>query len=298
MNDKMLTERGGDLRFCDVRGARVPTLLFGTAWKNDSTARCTEAALRAGLRGVDTASQRQHYDEQGVGTALARLFAQTRLARAELYLQSKFTYAHGHARPPYDPSARVSVQVEQSLSRSLEHLGVARLDSYLLHSPWRNLGVARQDWEAWQALEALAAAEKVRFVGLSNVSAEQLETIHRLAEVKPAFVQNRCEAGQGWDRQTRAACGALGVTYQGFSLLTANTAAREHPVVLGAAARTGCSPEQVIIRFALQLGIVVLTGPTSERHLQDDLACFDFSLTTDEVRAIEALDSISGSTAT
>jgi diketogulonate reductase-like aldo/keto reductase len=278
--------------------ACVPSLLFGTAWKNDSTVRYTENALRAGLRGVDTANQRQHYNEPGVGTALTRAFEQARLARTDLFVQSKFTYARSHERAPYDAGSPVGVQVEQSFASSLQNLGVTALDSYLLHSPWRNVGVARQDWEAWQAFEGLVWAKKVRFVGLSNVSADQLETIHRLAEVKPAFVQNRCEASRGWDRRTREACAALGVTYQGFSLLTANSAARKQPVVLDAAARTGRSPEQVIIRFALQLGIVVLTGPTTERHLHDDVACFHFTLTEDEVRAIEALDTASGCTVT
>lgn len=288
-----------DFRNRRVHDVGVPSLLFGTAWKNDSTARSTEAALRAGLRGVDSANQRPSYDERGVGAALACVFSQAPLERAELFLQSKFSYARSHEQPPpYDTLAAVNLQVEQSFASSLSNLGVSTLDSYLLHSPWQRAGVARQDWEAWQALEGLVFQQKVGLIGLSNVSTEQLETIHRLAEVKPAFVQNRCEAQRGWDRETREACRALGVTYQGFSLLTANAAARRHPHVLRAAERTDRTPEQIIIRFALELGIIVLTGPTTERHLHEDLDCFEFSLTDAEVCAIEALDTLSGSTAT
>src|SRR5216117_2073776 len=94
--------------------APIPDFLYGTAWKEDRTPALTELALDAGFRGIDTANQRRHYFEAGVGEALAAAFA-AGLARDDLFLQTKFTYAGGQDhRLPYDPRAPLATQVEQS----------------------------------------------------------------------------------------------------------------------------------------------------------------------------------------
>src|SRR3984885_6126643 len=104
--------------------AAVPTFLYGTAWKEDRTAALVEMALRAGFRGIDTANQRRHYLEAGVGEALRAAYSAGVVTRADLFLQTKFTYRPGQDhRLPYDPAASLSVQVAQSLASSLEHLG-------------------------------------------------------------------------------------------------------------------------------------------------------------------------------
>ncbi|MEA3136298.1 MAG: hypothetical protein QOC71_579, partial [Thermoplasmata archaeon] len=109
-------------------------LVYGTAWKEDATERLVGLALEAGFRGIDTANQRKHYHEAGVGAALRTAFADGVVARDELFLQTKFTHLGGQDhRLPYDPRAPVAKQVEQSFAKSLEHLGIDRLDSYVLH---------------------------------------------------------------------------------------------------------------------------------------------------------------------
>src|SRR5436305_4949807 len=106
------------------RPAAAPTFLYGTAWKEDRTAALTELALRLGFRGIDTANQRRHYFEAAVGEGLAAAYRAGIVARADVFLQTKFTYQSGQDhRLPYDPAARLSVQVAQSLAGSLEHLG-------------------------------------------------------------------------------------------------------------------------------------------------------------------------------
>jgi diketogulonate reductase-like aldo/keto reductase len=100
-------------------------------------------------------------------------------------------------------------------------------------------------------------------------------------------VQNRCLASSGWDRQVRAFCAQHGIGYQGFWLLTGNTRELHAPVVLRAAERSGRTAAQVLFRFALQIGIIPLTGSSSLDHLQQDLACFEFELEPAEVAAIE-----------
>ena len=114
----------------------VPDFLYGTAWKEERTAALTELALRMGFRGIDTANQRRHYFEAGVGQGLAAAYRDGVVARSDLFLQTKFTYQRGQDhRLPYDAAADLSVQVAQSLAGSLEHLGTDHVDSYVLHGP-------------------------------------------------------------------------------------------------------------------------------------------------------------------
>src|ERR1700730_10604948 len=114
----------------------TPDFLYGTAWKEDRTAALTELALRTGFRGIDTANQRRHYFEQGVGEGLAAAYRAGIVTRADLFLQTKFTYQRGQDhRLPYDPEAQLAVQVAQSLAGSLEHLGTDYVDSFVLHGP-------------------------------------------------------------------------------------------------------------------------------------------------------------------
>jgi diketogulonate reductase-like aldo/keto reductase len=275
----------------DVHGVAVPAFLYGTAWKEQRTEELTRLALAQGFRGVDTANQRKHYFETGVGDALAAAIAAGTVRREDVFLQTKFTSLGGQDhRLPYDADADTATQVRQSAQVSLQHLRTDVIDSYVLHGPSSSRGVAREDADAWQAMEALHDAGTVRLLGVSNVSPEQLATFHRLARVKPAFVQNRCFAAAGWDREVRAFCDAHGVVYQGFSLLTANPRALRSRAVAEAAARTGRTAAQVVFRFALAVGMVPLTGTTDAVHMRDDLDVLAFDLAPDEVRAIEQVE--------
>ncbi|MET0792761.1 MAG: aldo/keto reductase, partial [Polyangiaceae bacterium] len=115
-------------------GAPIPKLLYGTAWKEERTQALTALALSAGFRGVDTANQRKHYVEVGVGQAVQAAIGAGLVTRAELFLQTKFTLQGGQDhRLPYDPKAPIATQVEQSLRSSLEHFATDSVDSFLLH---------------------------------------------------------------------------------------------------------------------------------------------------------------------
>ena len=272
-----------------VQGVRVPAFLYGTAWKEDATAPLARAALDAGFRGIDTANQRRHYFEAGVGEALAGALA-AGLAREDIFLQTKFTYAGGQDhRLPYDPAAALATQVAQSFANSLEHLGVAHLDSYVLHGPSVRRGLSDDDWETWAAMERLHGEGKTRLLGVSNVTLAQLEELYRRASVKPAVVQNRCFAAMGWDREVRRFCAERDILYQGFSLLTATPDVFRFRFVHEIAARKGMTLPQVVFRFALEVGMVALTGTTSRAHMEEDLRVCDFALEPEEVRAIETV---------
>ena len=268
----------------------LPPLLYGTAWKEDRTAALTELALRSGFRGIDTANQRRHYFEAGVGQGLAAVYRAGVVTRAELFIQTKFTYVAGQDhRLPYDPAADVGTQVAQSLASSLEHLGTDAVDSFVLHGPASGYGWSETDVEAWAAMTRERKAGRTRLLGVSNVSLRHLQQMAAVGGEQPAFVQNRCFARAGWDRQVRAFCAERGIVYQGFSLLTANVEVLRHPHVTRIASRSGATPAQVIFRFARAVGMLPLTGTTDPEHMRQDLASPALALSHAEVRAIESL---------
>jgi diketogulonate reductase-like aldo/keto reductase len=274
-----------------IDGVRVPRFLYGTAWKEQETERLTELALRQGFRGIDTANQRRHYDEAAVGRAVAVSVAGGLLAWKDVFLQTKFTFQRGQDhRLPYDPRAPIAVQVEQSFASSLEHMGTRVIDSYLLHGPSQPSGLARADWEAWRAMESIQESGRARLLGVSNVTVEQLEELCRGARVRPRFVQNRCYAELGWDRDVRKFCSSNGLVYQGFSLLTANRKALARSELVRIAQRHRRTVSQIIFRFALDVGMIPLTGTTDPGHMRADLEIFDFSLDPEEIERIEQLD--------
>lgn len=269
-----------------VHGVRVPALLYGTAWKEDRTTELTALALSSGFRGIDTANQRKHYFEAAVGAAVTA----SALARADLFLQTKFTYARGQDhRLPYDPAAPYPAQVEQSFALSLEHLGVSSLDSLLLHGPFSSEGWNDIDRQVWRTMESLQERGRVALLGVSNVSAAQLRDLASNARVRPAFVQNRCYARTGWDRDVRQLCRELEITYQGFSLLTANRSELATPAVKDLARHRKVEISELVFAFAHAVGMLPLTGTSSRLHMEQDLRALDLELSREELEVFERL---------
>lgn len=271
-----------------VAPANIPSFLYGTAWKEERTEALTRLALEAGFVGIDTANQRKHYYEEGVGRAVKAALAAGSVTRERLFLQTKFTFRAGQDRRlPYDPSAKLEVQVVQSCQSSLVHLGVETIDSYLLHGPSQRDGLGDADWQAWTAMEGLQRAGTVLRLGVSNVTLSQLQALCTRARVAPSFVQNRCYARTGWDRDVRRFCAARGIVYQGFSLLTANSREMQAPAIVELAAQRGCSPAEIVFGFALCVGMLPLTGTSSPEHMRLDLAAQRLALEPHEIEAIE-----------
>ena len=267
----------------------VPSFMYGTAWKKEATARLVQLAVESGFTAIDTANQLIHYQEALVGEALQSLAAKG-IQREALFLQTKFTSVDGQDhRTPYDPAADLTTQVEQSFASSLQHLHTDYLDSYVLHAPFSRRGLGAADWQVWAAMEAFYEAGKTKTIGVSNISAAQLTLLCQQARVKPMMVQNRCFAVTAWDQQVREICREQGIIYQGFSLLTANRDVMAAPEIHAIAAREGVGPAQVIFRFALQVGMLPLTGTTDPQHMSEDLAAARITLSADEVERIETV---------
>ena len=268
----------------------IPDFLYGTAWKEDRTAALTELAIRAGFRGIDTANQRRHYHEAGVGEGLAAAYRAGIATRGDLFLQTKFTYQRGQDhRLPYDPSASLAEQVAQSLASSLEHLATDHVDSFVLHGPSSGYDWTDADAEVWEAMRKERDAGRTRLLGVSNVSLQHLEQMESAHSELPAFVQNRCFARLGWDREVRTFCREYKITYQGFSLLTANPEVVQHPPLAAMAKETNATTPQLVFSFARAVGILPLTGTSSAGHMKEDLASLALTLPSELVRAMESM---------
>lgn len=264
----------------------IPQIIYGTAWKEDATEALVLQALEAGFRAIDTANQRRHYNEAAVGSALSQAL-KGGIRREELFIQTKFTYASGQDhRIPYDVNSTCATQIMQSFQSSLEHLQITYVDSYVLHGPSVRFGLTDDDWQVWQEMESICTKGLATNLGISNVNLDQLQALYEGAQVKPKFVQNRCFAQQEWDGEVRAFCKQKGLVYQGFSLLTANPFVL--PQVQHIADRANKTTAQIVLRFALDIGIIPLTGTTSQTHMKEDLA-LDFSLTKQEIEFIEKI---------
>lgn len=268
-----------------------PAILYGTAWKKEATAELVEQAISAGYRAIDTAAQPLHYNEPGVGEGVAAALASQGLARGDLFLQTKFSplMAQGTETPPYTVDAAPAQQVAESLQSSLAHFGTDYLDSLLLHGPQQPHSMTALDWEIWGALEEAQQRGIVRRIGISNIGPGHLQDLLAGASVPPMAVQNRCFARNGWDRTMRIQCADNGIAYQGFSLLTANPFVLKHPEVGRMAAEHVATPAQIVFAFARRVGMIPLTGTTSQRHMADDLFALEIALGDDEVALIERI---------
>ena len=268
----------------------TPAFLYGTAWKEERTTALAETAIQQGFRGIDTANQRKHYFEVAVGKAIFNQIEKGTVSRDDLFIQTKFTHLNGQDhRLPYDADAAVSKQVQQSFAKSLEHLQTDCIDSFVLHGPSQGVGLAAQDWEAWYAMEEIHEQGAVGVLGVSNFSAEQLETLLAKAEVRPSFVQNRCFAEAEWDWQVRRICEENDIINQGFSLLTANRKVWASGQVAAIGKLHEMTPAQVIFCLALELDMLPLTGTSDAEHMRDNLACSKGVLKPEEVQQLKTI---------
>ncbi|MDD5212177.1 MAG: aldo/keto reductase [Sulfuricurvum sp.] len=271
-----------------MQDTQMPPLMYGTAWKKEETANLVEMAIMSGFRGIDTACQPKHYHEAGVGEALERL-AGRGIARKELFVQTKFTPLSGQdpARIPYDPAAPLEMQVAQSFEASKQNLRTDYIDSFVLHSPlfpYANLQ------KVWGAMEDVYRSGGARRIGISNCyDLDMHKRLYSNAEIKPAVLQNRFYAENGYDIEIRSWCDDMDITYQSFWSLTAN------PHILGsqtlfALGRKYIKTEaQIFYRYLCHSGIVPLIGSTSKHHIDEDLAIFTFELEENEIAAISSL---------
>jgi diketogulonate reductase-like aldo/keto reductase len=189
-------------------------------------------------------------------------------------------------RVPYSIEASVEDQVRESLNVSLSNLGTEYLDSLVMHSPMRTFDLTMR---VWRVFESFVAEGKVRSLGMSNTyDLRILQRLYELATVKPSYLQNRFYAKSGYDTEIREFCKENGIKYESFWTLTANPHVIEGKLVRDIASKYGATPQQIFFKFVRSLGIIPLSGTTSERHMIEDVAVESMpSLSEDEVKSLE-----------
>jgi diketogulonate reductase-like aldo/keto reductase len=248
--------------------------LYGTAWKKDATTGLVMAALRAGFRGIDTACQPKHYQEDLVGAGLRQAIAEGIVRRDELFVQTKFTSVDGQDpnNMPYDETRPLVEQVNTSIQTSLWNLrsdgnSESYIDSLVLHSP---LSTLEQTIEAWNAVSKFRP--RIRSQGISNVDPRTLEALYEAVEVKPSVVQNRFYPRTGFDVQIRKFCRERGIIYQTFWTLTGNPELVISAPVVKLAEAMEISRQVALYLLVLELdGTVVLNGTTNKERMKGDI---------------------------
>ncbi|KAF7547919.1 hypothetical protein G7046_g8855 [Stylonectria norvegica] len=251
----------------------LPRLIYGTAWKKDHTADLVYAALKTGFRGIDTAAQPKHYNEQGVGQGVQKAVKDGIVRREDFYIQTKFSppSSQGDTRP-YDLDAPLAQQVHQSIKSSLAYFTIEGqtpyFDSVVMHTP---LDTVEETITAWKALET-HVPHAIRNLGISNVTLPVLQQLYDQVTVKPSIVQNRFHKHTGFEVNLRAFCREKGIVFQSFWTLSANAGAARSRPTHDVAEKTGVSLVAAYYSLVLGLeGITILVGTTDESHMKDDL---------------------------
>ena len=245
-------------------GSAIPLLGFGT-WqiKGDDAVRATSTALEAGYRHIDTATV---YGNEGeVGRALA----ESGVPRGEVFVTTKC--------PPNKAGHELD-----TLKESLDLLQTDHVDLWLIH--WPHDGVSNTD--IWRAFGEARAMGLAREVGVSNFDAALLDEVTEATGLTPAV--NQIEwSPLLYDAATVAEHRERGIVLEGYSALRGGTL--DHPTITGVADRLGVTAAQVIVRWHLQHGVVVIPKSVREDRIRSNADVADLVLSDDDMAALDAL---------
>lgn len=269
-------------------GAKMPKIIYGTAWKKERTTELVIQAVKSGFRGIDTACQPKHYAEPLVGDALIALQG-LGIKRESLFIQTKFTPLAGQDpnHIPYDKNASLSEQVFQSFETSKKNLHTDYIDSFVLHSP---LFPFSDLLSVWTAMETIYKRGEALHLGISNCyDLSVLKRLYDEAEIKPSIVQNRFYRDSDYDTELRQWCKTHTIMYQSFWSLTANPQLLGSKEVVRLAMKYKKSEAQIFFAYLMSQGITPLSGTTSNEHMLEDLEAMTLSLTDNEIESISSL---------
>jgi len=249
-----------------TQGGTIPLLGFGT-WQitGDDAVRATAAALESGYRHLDTATV--YGSEAEVGRALA----ESGVAREDVFVTTKC--------PP-----NLADQALDTLRESLELLQIDHVDLWLIHWP----GEGSVNTEMWRVFVEARETGLAKEIGVSNFDAALIDEITEATGVAPAV--NQIEwSPLLFDAGVLAAHQERDVVLEGYSALRGGTL--EHPVIVEIADRTGHTPAQVIIRWHLQHGVIVIPKSVHAERIRSNADVGDFELSAEDMAALDALGS-------
>jgi diketogulonate reductase-like aldo/keto reductase len=249
-------------------GVRIPQVGLGVfrTPSGAETRRVVREALACGYRHIDTA--RVYGNEADVAEGIR----EAGVPRGEVFVTTKI----GNDDQGYEQTLRAC---EAALAR----MRFDHVDLLLLHWP-----VAGKRLDSWRALERLRAEGRARAIGVSNFMPHHLEEL--LADCKEVPSVNQVELSPFLQqRELRARCAAHGIAVEAYSPLTKG-ARLAHPVVVGVAGALGATPAQVLLRWGLEKGLVVLPKSTHPGRLAENLAASEFALTPEAMAALDGLE--------
>ncbi len=250
-------------------GVEIPQVGFGVFLIPETETKTAVAtALSAGYRHIDTAKLYQN--EAEVGEAIA----ESDLPRDEIFVTTKVW----NSEQGYDPAIA-------SFEASLDRLGLEVLDLLLIHWPVPDLD---RYVETWHAFEKLYADGRVRAIGVSNFHVPHLQRLLDEGSVVPAVNQIELHPQLPQD-ELRQFHAEHGIVTEAWSPLARGGAVLSDPTVVAIADRVGKSPAQVVLRWSLQLGNVVLPRSVTPSRIAENLELFDFSLTEQDMSALAGL---------
>jgi diketogulonate reductase-like aldo/keto reductase len=224
-------------------------------------------ALEAGYRHIDTASL--YRNEQSVGAA----FRNSGLPREEVFITTKLMPAHASAT--------------RELVKSLKRLNLDYVDLYLIHWP-----TPLVHGRYWRQLESLQEKGLAREIGVSNYSREQLRALGRGAAKPPAVNQVQFSPFH-FRRRLLDYCLEQGIVFEAYSPLDRGKGLRD-PLITEVAVRLDRTPAQIMLRWAVQHQAVVIPKSSREERIRSNAQLFDFELSDDDMRRLDALDRTSG----
>ena len=249
-------------------GIRMPMLGYGVYQvSQEECERCVLDALEVGYRALDTAQS--YFNEKRVGSAMVK----SGVPRKDIFLTTKVWIEHYG----YD-------QAKASVLESMEKLQTEYLDLVLLHQPFADY------YGAYRALEDLYEAGKVRAIGISNFYPDRMVDIASFARIRPMVNQvevhplhQQAEAREWLDK--------YGIQMEAWAPFGEGRGGLfENPVLTRIGAKYGKTPAQVMLRWHLQRGVVVIPKSTHIERMRENLDVFDFTLTTEDMAAIAALE--------
>jgi 2,5-diketo-D-gluconate reductase A len=250
-------------------GVSMPQVGFGVFQVPEAeTAAVVATALEAGYRSIDTAAA--YGNESGVGAALKG----SGIARDELFITTKLW----NSDQGYDETLR-------AFDASVARLGLDVLDLYLIHWPTPRRG---RYLDSWRALEQLYQQGRVRAIGVSNFLPEHLRAVAGLGGMIPAVNQIEVHP-QLQQRDAQEVNAELGVVTEAWSPL-AQAGVLDDPAVTSIADTHDRTPAQVVLRWHVQQGRIVIPKSVTPDRIRQNLALFDFELTAEEMSAIDALE--------
>ncbi|MFE2048745.1 aldo/keto reductase [Streptomyces sp. NPDC059459] len=251
-------------------GVEMPQLGFGV-WQvpDDEAETAVAQALEAGYRSIDTAAI--YGNEEGTGKAVAA----SGVAREDLFVTTKLW----NTDQGYDSTLR-------AFDTSLEKLGLEYVDLYLIHWPMPAKG---RYVDTYKAFEKLHADGRVRAIGVSNFLPEHLERLIGETSVVPAV--NQIELHPHLQQQAlRAFHAEHGIATEAWSPLGSGKGILEIPAIVAIAQKHGRTPAQVVLRWHLQTGNVVIPKSVTPSRIAENIDVFGFSLDDEDLAAISALN--------